>query len=230
MPKQAETQLHTMAGPEGQLQKKKKKKKDRGSKLQQPESAPGTTANGSVPDAQPVMDAAASLKAEKRLLKKARRLQAAAAAQQEQAVSMPAAEPEAQAPPKKKRKQGGAPAGGEAQASMAEVGDRELARSGKPIRKALYSEAPAVAAMSGAEVDAWREARSTVVAGCDIRPVPAFEHAGACTSFHTVLPMQLTRKAFICILCLHRMGCLYPHGLRALGESRYLLYLNKHCA
>lgn len=192
MPKQAEAQVN-VAGPDPQPRpKKNKKKKDRASKPQ-PESALGvSTANRSYPDAEPAMDAAASLKANKK--KKAKRLKAAAEAQQQQVVSMPAAEAAAQAPPRKKQKKGSAQAGsagGEVQASMAEVGDRELARLGKPIRKALYSEDPAVAAMSSAEVDAGREERSTVVTGCDIRPVPAFEQAGAWATL-TVLAMCST--------------------------------------
>lgn len=83
------------------------------------------------------------------------------------------------APEKKKQKKKKGPTPTEAP-SMAQVGDRELATSGKPIQKALYSEHPAVAGLSDAEVDAWRSERSTVVTGCDIRPVPAFDQAGQC--------------------------------------------------
>ncbi len=62
---------------------------------------------------------------------------------------------------------------------LAAVGDRELARTGKPIRKALYTEHAAVAALTPAEVDAWRAERDTVVTGSDLSPVMAFDQAGA---------------------------------------------------
>lgn len=64
------------------------------------------------------------------------------------------------------------------QPELAAVGNRELARSGKAIIKALYKEDPAVAALTSAEVDAWRAERETVVSGCDLRPVMAFNQAG----------------------------------------------------
>lgn len=64
------------------------------------------------------------------------------------------------------------------QPELAAVGDRELARSGKPIVKALYTEHAAVAARTAAEVDAWRAERETVVTGRDMKPVMAFDEAG----------------------------------------------------
>ena len=64
------------------------------------------------------------------------------------------------------------------EASLAEVGDQELARTGQPVQKALYSEHPAVTQMSEAAVQQWRGERETAVTGCDIRPVTAFDQAG----------------------------------------------------
>lgn len=66
----------------------------------------------------------------------------------------------------------------ETRASLAAVGDQELARTGKPIQKALYTEDPAVMRMTDAEVQQWRDERETAVAGCDIKPVTAFDQAG----------------------------------------------------
>ncbi|CAL8460624.1 g153 [Coccomyxa elongata] len=76
---------------------------------------------------------------------------------------------------KKKKKKSEQPSG---QPELAAVGDRELARSGKPIVKDLYTVHAAVAALTPAEVDAWRGERETVVTGRDMKPVIAFDQAG----------------------------------------------------
>lgn len=76
---------------------------------------------------------------------------------------------------KKKKNKSVQPSG---EPELAAVGDRELARSGKPILKELYTEHAAVAALTPAEVDAWRAERETVVTGRGMKPVIAFGQAG----------------------------------------------------
>ena len=76
---------------------------------------------------------------------------------------------------RKEKKEREQPSG---QPELAAVGDRELARSGKPIVKALYTEHAAFWARTAAEVDAWRAERAIVVTGREMKPVMAFEEAG----------------------------------------------------
>lgn len=63
-------------------------------------------------------------------------------------------------------------------ARMAEVGDRNLAKTGKPIVKDLYTPAEDIRAMSGAGVDAFREERRMAVENCDIKPLSSFKQTG----------------------------------------------------
>lgn len=64
------------------------------------------------------------------------------------------------------------------EAVLASVGDKELAKSGKTIQKALYHEHPSVTAMSQEEVAKHQSDRDTVVTGADLRPVLQFDQAG----------------------------------------------------
>ena len=64
------------------------------------------------------------------------------------------------------------------EAVLASVGDRDLAKSGKGIQKALYQEHLAVSAMSPEEVTRHRADRDTTVSGVDMRPVLQFDQAG----------------------------------------------------
>ncbi|KAK9820507.1 hypothetical protein WJX72_011094 [[Myrmecia] bisecta] len=61
---------------------------------------------------------------------------------------------------------------------MAAVGDAELAKRSKPLRKQLYSEHPDVTATSDAEVAAWQAERQIVVTGSNLKPVFEFTQAG----------------------------------------------------
>ena len=63
-------------------------------------------------------------------------------------------------------------------ARMAEVGDRNLAKTGKPIVKDLYTPGEDIRAMSGAGVDAFREERRMAVENCDIKPLSSFKQTG----------------------------------------------------
>ena len=174
--------------PEQLVHPKKKKKKQAGAAAAQ---LALQEANGASPAGPPAADpeAAAAAPTMEKKMKKKRRKQAA-----EQEMAQPSgstvpshAEPDdgqaAALPQMKKKKAQRQEEPGSALAaelaSMAQVGDREAARAGRPIQKAVYAEHPAVSALSDAEVAAWRSERSTVVDGCNLRPVPAFEHAGA---------------------------------------------------
>ena len=64
------------------------------------------------------------------------------------------------------------------EAVLASVGDQELAKSGKSIRKGLYQEHPSVSGMSVEEVAKHRADRDTAVTGVDLRPVLQFDQAG----------------------------------------------------
>ena len=64
------------------------------------------------------------------------------------------------------------------EAVLASVGDKELAKSGKTIQKALYHEHSSVTAMSQEEVAKHQSDRDTVVTGADLRPVLQFDQAG----------------------------------------------------
>ena len=175
-------------------QKKKKRKKQSSADAAQPVPL---EANGAGPAAPPAADsgAGAAAPATDKKLKKKRRKQAAEAQEAAQPAGSTAplhAEPDrhAAAPPqnKKKKKAHKQEGAGSAQAaaelaSMAQVGDKEAARAGRPIQKAVYAEHSAVSAMSAADVAAWRAERRTVVDGCDLRPVPAFEHASTDFAF-----------------------------------------------
>lgn len=146
--------VESQAEPEGEKVKKKKKKH------LQPEAAPQTAAvcaAGDKPDG---------------LQKPKQKNTGNAAAGPRPA--QPTTYEEVPKLKKKKLKASGTAKG----ASLAEVGDQELARTGQPVQKALYSEHPAVTQMSEAAVQQWREERETAVTGCDIKPVTAFDQAG----------------------------------------------------
>ena len=206
-------------------QKKKKKKKGQQAAEPQAEAVQPSISAAAVhaePDpnaAQPVGPATAEADphekaaTQKKQKKKKTRLSAAEPqAEAEQPSTIAAAvhaEPDAHAapPPRKQQKklqqEGSQGARAAVLASMAEVGDKQAAQSGRPIQKAIYTEHAAVAALSDAEVAAWRSERSTVVDGCDLRPVPDFEHAGPA---FTSLPLSV----FVaCVrMCMRaRSGC-----------------------
>lgn len=85
-----------------------------------------------------------------------------------------AASPEGVNPKKKKsRPIAAAPA-----TLWAAVGNHEVARTGRRVDKALYTEDPAVTRMTDAAVQQWRDERQTAVTGCEIKPVTAFSEAG----------------------------------------------------
>ena len=77
--------------------------------------------------------------------------------------------------PKRKKSK---PDGAAKAATVAAVGDHELAKSGRPVQKALYAEDSVVSRMTDAAVQQWRDERQIVVTGCNIRPVTAFDQAG----------------------------------------------------
>lgn len=105
--------------------------------------------------------------------------------EEEQPADAQAVAPDQKAKKKKSVQQSSEP-------ELAAVGDRELARSGKPIMKALYSEHAAVTALTPAEVDAWRAERDTVVTGCDMKPVMSFDQSGTPPSEHaSTLPCNI---------------------------------------
>lgn len=62
------------------------------------------------------------------------------------------------------------------------MGNADLAKLRKPILKHLYKEDPAVTATPREEVAAARKKLDTVVDGCDIKPVTAFNQCGKRTS------------------------------------------------
>ncbi len=79
---------------------------------------------------------------------------------------------------KSKRQKSKPDGAGAKAATVAAVGDHELAKSGTPVQKALYTENSVVSRMTDAAVQQWRDERQIVVTGCDIRPVTAFDQAG----------------------------------------------------
>ena len=176
-------------------QKKEKKEWKAMDSAQQP--ANGAEPAGSAPALVHPHEAPASQKKIKKKKKRqAAELQAEAEPPSISSTIAANAEPDATAaaPPKKKQKsQGSKGMQAAVLATMAEVGDKEAAQRGRPIQKAIYAEHAAIAAMSDAEVAAWQSERSTVVDGCDLRPVPAFEHAG---------------PAPACLLCMCPSACM----------------------
>lgn len=102
--------------------------------------------------------------------KQKKRKQKEAAEQQEQ-EQQPAAK-------KAKGKKGKAAAAGghAAPQGMAAVGEPPGSR--KPLVKALYEEAPEVAAMSADQIKQWRKERKTKVEGCELHPITAFAQSG----------------------------------------------------
>ena len=103
--------------------------------------------------------------------KQKKRKQKEAAEQQEQ-EQQPAAK-------KAKGKKGKAAAAGghAAPQGMAAVGEPPGSR--KQLVKALYEEAPEVAAMSADQIKQWRKERKTKVEGCELHPITAFAQSGA---------------------------------------------------
>ncbi|KAA6424762.1 MAG: DEAD box RNA helicase [Trebouxia sp. A1-2] len=104
-------------------------------------------------------------------------------AEAEASPTLANAEASAEGPKKKskKHKTSDAPQGRittHQEAVLASVGDKELAKSGKTIQKALYHEHPSVTAMTAEEVTKHRSDRDTAVTGADLRPVLQFDQAG----------------------------------------------------
>lgn len=62
--------------------------------------------------------------------------------------------------------------------SRTQVGDRQLATLRPPLVKALYNESAEVAAMSDADVAAWRKERRIKLDNADLRPITAFSQSG----------------------------------------------------
>ena len=158
-----------------QPKKSKKKKKSKAAQAAAPgveakaATDPPVQANGSHTPAQ-------LTKKEKKRLKKEQATQQAG-----DSTSIPASQPKA----------GRAAAAAEAaEASVrAVVGDQGLADSLPPIIKHMYQEAPSVATLSAAVVNAWREERATAIKGCALNPVMTFKEAGA---WFTAQPACLT--------------------------------------
>jgi len=61
---------------------------------------------------------------------------------------------------------------------MAQVGSKDLAHSGKPVIKDLYSEPPELSDMSKGQVASFREERRMAVEDCDINPISSFKQTG----------------------------------------------------
>ena len=104
-------------------------------------------------------------------------------AEAEASPTLANAEASAEAPKKKskKHKTSDTPQGRitvHQEAVLASVGDKELAKSGKSIQKALYHEHPSVTVMTAEEVTKHRLDRDTAVTGADLRPVLQFDQAG----------------------------------------------------
>ena len=134
----------------------------------------GDGASGSDGEATAEQAAPASKKAGSKKKRKAEGEQAAPADEQQQQQQ--------QQPAGKKAKKGKAAAAAAeaAPGGMAAVGDRGLAASRPPLVKALYTEAAKVAAMSAADVAAWRKERKTKVEGCQLHPISSFAQSGEC--------------------------------------------------
>eukprot|EP00955_Chlamydomonas_euryale_P019543 208170-Chlamydomonas_euryale.AAC.4 len=98
---------------------------------------------------------------------------------QVEAAVEPPAEPPASSDKKAKKKAAkAAAAAADEPSEMAEVGDAELARSGKAIVKQLYKEHADVAALRGDELEALYSQRCITVEGTGIKPVLKFEQTG----------------------------------------------------
>jgi len=112
-------------------------------------------------------------KAELAVSKKAKK------SKQVEAAVEPPAEPPASSDKKAKKKAAkAAAAAADEPSEMAEVGDAELARSGKAIVKQLYKEHADVAALRGDELEALYSQRCITVEGTGIKPVLKFEQTG----------------------------------------------------
>lgn len=121
-----------------------------------------------------------SEKALRKLRKKEEKKAAKRAASQ--ALNTPEVrEPEAMAQPLKKQKKNkddAEAASNRHSTSMANVGDRQLAKSRPKLRKNLYVESEEVTNMSNDAVARWREERSTTVEGIDMKPLLSFKQSG----------------------------------------------------
>ena len=112
---------------------------------------------------------------------KKKKKKSGAEAEASPALASPEAVAEAPKKKSKKHKTSDAPQGRitvHQEAVLASVGDKELAKSGKPIQKALYHEHPSVTAMTAEEVTKQRLDRDTAVTNADLRPVLQFDQAG----------------------------------------------------
>jgi ATP-dependent RNA helicase DBP3 len=61
---------------------------------------------------------------------------------------------------------------------MAQVGNRDLAKTGKNVVKDLYSESAGIQNMSPSDVNAFREERRMTIDNCDTKPLQSFEQSG----------------------------------------------------
>ena len=150
-------------------------------------AAAAAAAAGGEEPAAPAAAAAAALSAdEKKKQKKQRKRDKKAAAAADAAAFPDDSEAagegaDGEAPPKKKSKKAAAgPALGAdgLPVGTAAVGDLELMKLRPRLVKALYKESGEVAAMSVAEVDAWRAERRIAVDGCALRPLTKFSQSG----------------------------------------------------
>ena len=115
--------------------------------------------------------------------------------------SLPAQRLKREKKAKKKERAKGGPAGNgaapAAEAVLAAVGDRDLARSGPAFEKCFYAQHADVTEMPAAEIAALRKERMTVVEHLESRPVTSFAHLDldkkflhACRTFQQPSPIQ----------------------------------------
>jgi ATP-dependent RNA helicase DBP3 len=133
-----------------------------------------------------------------------------------------AAAGDAAASQQKKPKKQAAVAAGKKQ--LAVVGDAQLAATRLPLVRALYTEHPAVAAMSQQQVQELHEQRRTTVEGCDLRPVLSFEQTGLpANMLHAtrdfVSPSPIQSQCWPIILSGHDMI-----GIAATGSGKTLAF------
>ncbi len=133
----------------------------------------------------------------------------------------------AAAPPQPAAK-GRAPEAQEEQPELASVGDVAAARAGPPVVKALYAEHAAVAALTDAEVAAWRDERATTVSGGQWKPVLEFSHAGAaCVGRLAGMRRRAGGGCLKSVLCL--LTCTAAEG-RPARDTRVLTGTKARCS
>ncbi len=116
----------------------------------------------------------------------------------------------------------------EEQPQLASVGDVAAARAGPPVVKALYAEHAAVAALTEAEVAAWRAERATAVSGGQWKPVLEFSHAGtACVARLAGVRRRAGGDGLKSVLCL--LTCTAAEG-RPAGDTCVLTGTKARCS